>query len=534
MIDCVVNQIELKNNEDFKPNHVNTIAECVDILNLDNEFLFTKDYLPEPQIKEISFNNFKSFGEKLQTIQIKPITLIYAPNSIGKSSFQHAIVLLHYFAKNHLIKKDVSIEKIDRFGDEIDLGGFRNYVHKHDMNRTIKYIIKIDDYRLPFLRAKEKEKDIKKYLLFYNFYNELNEKLVLLFKKVIQQELLKYNLEIDELIEYIEGFERNSKSINEVENEFYFILKKIILEILRDYDIKDDEFIKVFKNKLKKYIKYEKIFKTKKSLTIKYFINLDFHQSIYEIDDKIFFNYKSGDDIDEEIKKILSKFDEIIFSKEIQYIGPLRFYPERNYNLDHLNDKSSYSSKDMWRLLLKRKTLREELNSFLSNRNKLKSNYHINIINNRILFKDLRNDTLVTHKDIGLGISQVLPILISSLFSRNKTIMIEQPELHLHPAVQAELGDEIIKSYKRGNNSFFIETHSEYLLLRIMRRIRYTHEKKNENELLNILSKDISLLYIDSDEIKTYILELKLSEKGRLLDRWPGGFFEEGFKERFL
>jgi len=94
------------------------------------------------------------------------------------------------------------------------------------------------------------------------------------------------------------------------------------------------------------------------------------------------------------------------------------------------------------------------------------------------VFEDLRSNTKISNRDLGLGISQVLPVLIATNKNKNTTIAIEQPELHLHPAVQCELADEFIRSYKENKNEFLIETHSEHLLLRIMKRMRHTAEDR--------------------------------------------------------
>jgi len=69
--------------------------------------------------------------------------------------------------------------------------------------------------------------------------------------------------------------------------------------------------------------------------------------------------------------------------------------------------------------------------------------------------------------DVGFGVSQLLPVVIQSLLSQASTICIEQPEIHLHPALQAELGDLFIES-ALGNrkNTLIVETHSEQLILR--------------------------------------------------------------------
>ena len=99
----------------------------------------------------------------------------------------------------------------------------------------------------------------------------------------------------------------------------------------------------------------------------------------------------------------------------------------------------------------------------------------------------------VSHRDVGTGISQLLPVLVNAAGAKERLIAIEQPELHLHPALQAELGDVFIESALGENkNVFLIETHSEHLLLRIMRRMRNTAEgtlPEGANRLLRMMSR---------------------------------------------
>jgi len=212
----------------------------------------------------------------------------------------------------------------------------------------------------------------------------------------------------------------------------------------------------------------------------------------------------------------------------------------------------SMNSEKMWSLFINSDNCQRNVNNWLSTDSSLSIPYRIetkkvkkkNIFRklfglklvtiNKLRFIDTRNNTKVTPREMGLGISQFLPILIATQTLKNFKIFIEQPELHLHPAVQCEIADEIIRSMKTQNNEFFIESHSEHLLLRIMKRMRQTSEGIIEkNDELALTPDDICLLYVDNNGKTTYLNELELSADGSLLDPWPNGFFEEGFKERF-
>jgi len=151
-----------------------------------------------------------------------------------------------------------------------------------------------------------------------------------------------------------------------------------------------------------------------------------------------------------------------------------------------------------------------------------------------LIFIDLKNGTEVHPREIGLGVSQVLPILYNSFCIKETEIFIEQPELHLHPAAQGEIADVFIEGANKNDNTFMIETHSEHLLLRMMKRMKQTAEGTLEDENLRLTPDDVCLLYVDNDGENTFLTELELDDDGSLLDPWPGGFFEEGFNERFF
>lgn len=151
-----------------------------------------------------------------------------------------------------------------------------------------------------------------------------------------------------------------------------------------------------------------------------------------------------------------------------------------------------------------------------------------------LLFQDRNSGTVVSHRDVGFGLSQVLPVLVTALASRERLIVVEQPELHLHPALQAELGDVFIESaLGERKNTFLLETHSEHLILRIMRRIRETHAGTLPKGATPVTAKDVSILFVERDGARCIVREMPLNERGELVKAWPGGFFEEGFNEMF-
>lgn len=150
-----------------------------------------------------------------------------------------------------------------------------------------------------------------------------------------------------------------------------------------------------------------------------------------------------------------------------------------------------------------------------------------------LVLVDIDKETVVTHRDVGMGISQVLPVLVMAYGSRNKLLAMEQPEIHLHPALQAELADVFIESALGDRqNTFILETHSEHLILRLMRRIRGTYQCK-ETGVPPVTPVDVSVLYVEPDGTRSIVREMPLNELGELVKSWPGGFFEEGLREQF-
>lgn len=150
-----------------------------------------------------------------------------------------------------------------------------------------------------------------------------------------------------------------------------------------------------------------------------------------------------------------------------------------------------------------------------------------------VILRDRRSGKEVSSKDVGIGISQMIPVLVGAMDARDEIIAIEQPEIHLHPALQAELGDLFIESAMTRGNRFVLETHSEHLILRIMRRIRETTAGKLPEGMTGLKKEDVAVLYVERSPEGSVIREMPLTDDGDFAVPWPGGFFPERLAELF-
>ena len=123
--------------------------------------------------------------------------------------------------------------------------------------------------------------------------------------------------------------------------------------------------------------------------------------------------------------------------------------------------------------------------------------------------------------DVGFGVSQVLPVLVLlACVPKTSVVILEQPELHLHPAVQAALADVILETARVGRAQVIVESHSEYLLRRLQRRVAERAVSK----------EDIALYFCDHDDRRSSIERLDLNMFGQI-DNWPSGFFGDPIGE---
>ena len=226
------------------------------------------------------------------------------------------------------------------------------------------------------------------------------------------------------------------------------------------------------------------------------------------------------------VQELFSKFEKVfenLFSR-ILYLGPLREYPRRRYPWegDHPKGVGQYGEKTTSALLsgrIRHFPVDEQIPKWLQ-RLDLIDSYDIQPFSDtggdyNFLVKQYKGGPEVPLTDVGFGVSQVLPVLILCYYAPEGSILIlEQPEAHLHPKVQSELADVLIDIVKNRNVQIILESHSENLLLRLMRRIA-------EEEI----SVDQTALYFCQINDGTSEIErLDMDQYGNIRN-WPQNFF---------
>jgi predicted ATPase len=126
----------------------------------------------------------------------------------------------------------------------------------------------------------------------------------------------------------------------------------------------------------------------------------------------------------------------------------------------------------------------------------------------------------ITH--VGFGVSQVLPVLVQSYYAeRQSTIIFEQPEIHLHPRVQADLAEVLVDAAKVCDVQFIVESHSEHFLRRLQRLVA---EEKG------ITRDDVALYVCNVEDGRSTITALEVNEVGSITN-WPKDFFGDDLED---
>ena len=259
-----------------------------------------------------------------------------------------------------------------------------------------------------------------------------------------------------------------------------------------------------------------------------------FYQLIMKIDDS-FLDIKINDDSEHGLSLDFQS-DNRDYKNNIAYLSADRYGPQDtlpNINVKDFNsigeygeyaiaylDKNAYEK--VPKCLLRNPqsdNLRDCVNDWL---NIIAPGASLSYINNPISnkYSIYYNGSLPT--ETGYGLSFSLPVIISLLSFHDEILLLENPEAHLHPKAQSELGQLIAKSVKAGKQ-IIVETHSDHLVDGI--RIA---AKKNQ-----IDNNEISIYFFERDDMEkpTNVNKIEVLKNGKLSD-WPNNFFDQNMKDK--
>jgi len=567
------------------------------------------------RLQALRVGNFKAFADT-QRLPPQPITLIFGPNSAGKSSFIHSLALAHeaQFGREKRSLSRLDVHHTDVGGSAIDLGGFRQYVHRGQLNRRVEWGAELKvsalaagkDQRLAQLLASIETVSLS--IALGIELDDLDRPRIGAAPKVDAIEVTGDGAELLRMSSRRTDGQGTTLRLDRVASDhpvFRQVLKAIVESATTSEEMRPEDFeganeaIALLLPDL--LVRVDQFFPTAVDLPKAEGAELSPVSMLFPVS-----KGNRKEDIAQAVRFYLPRtLNDLIKGladtlaaelKQLQYLGPLRSFPPRHLAFAEHEDANWYAGGGYaWDVVRRDDAVREAVNGWLGS-SKLKTPYKLVVRSlvaadqlkdplasgleaiadddeamflgsvdkdgfvmnhypprddvrpffqdvdasaevlakavessdieriRELVLVDQRTSTVVTHRDVGIGISQVLPVLVMAYGSQGKLLAMEQPEIHLHPALQAELADVFIEAaLGPRQNSFILETHSEHLILRLMRRIREGKVK----------SDDIGVVFVEPLARGSRFLELRIDEEGDFIDEWPGGFFEESFHEKF-
>ncbi len=424
-------------------------------------------------ISKIHLKNFKALRDTGE-LEIKPITFLVGPNSSGKTSLIQSILALRQTVRSQDPHTPLILDD-----DYVNLGSYRDVVFGHDEKNKISIGFEAGEM---------------KWEIVFSVYRMGNN------QGAIYLNSLDFDGENISLPQK-EGGKIAKESIN-------FSIKKkrsggghfITTEDEKDFGEQPIELLKFYGIRFKKY-----------KDPGKYLEYLWAHPSL------LFANMVAGNLIED------------IFTN-IRHIGPSREEPERTYTATG----ASPSEVGKWgegsvNILLLEKGIREKVREWLKNF-KISLDFDLEELSGktggstntyRIMLIDPNTKTEVNLVDVGFGASQILPIIVEGFNApKNALLMIEEPEIHLHPGAQGTMGDLLVDIANFNEKKLIVETHCDLLIRRVCKNIL---QKKIDHT-------DVVIYYFEPTESGTEIKTITINKNGQF-ENFPDGFFEESFEE---
>ena len=401
-------------------------------------------------ITELSVQNFKSWKDTGK-LQIAPLTGFFGANSSGKTSILQTLLML-----KQTVERPSDWEGVVDFGDDnslVNLGGFDDLIHRHRRDHALQILVSW----------------------------ELSEKLSIV--DMPEVNALSFDL----------GISNVGDSISEM--SFNYAIGKWNLEVRwngRDHCSVD--------------VHSESSYKS------------DYAKSLF----RCYGIHGADSDIMQLFSPLQTHFENLF--RSIRYLGPLREYPRRHYAWqgEHSAGVGQHGEEMVTALFSGRIQLRfidKQIMEWLQ-RLDLIDSYRLSPISNtekdyELLIQKYKGGPEVRLTDVGFGISQILPVLVLCYCAPEGSILIlEQPEAHLHPKVQSELADLLIEVVKNRKLQIILESHSEHLLIRLMRRIAEEQ----------ISADDTAFYFCEMNEGTSEIERLNIDDYGNITN-WPQNFF---------
>lgn len=225
--------------------------------------------------------------------------------------------------------------------------------------------------------------------------------------------------------------------------------------------------------------------------------------------------------------------------RHLVYVGPLRGYPERSYVWsgempDHVGSSGKRAveallaavNRTISRGYRKRAEPFQKIIARWLHELGLIHSFKVKQIGTgrkeyEVLVRVPDGSSEVNLTDVGFGLSQLLPVIVECFYvPRNSTIIFEQPEIHLHPSVQAGLADLFIETIHARENGepravqLLVESHSEHFLRRL--QLRIADEKLSQ--------KDVAIYFCEPGPSGSSVRKLDVDVFGNIRN-WPESFF---------
>lgn len=479
-------------------------------------------------IKLLEIENLKSFGGR-HSVELAPITLVYGANSAGKSGVLQSLALLKQTLEPRAARVDIDRQPLNLRGDLVDLGSFGATVHRHDRTKPLGLGVHFSAAPpRPRVRPRIPTASDGYMGLSFRFDGETH---------AVDQQDVVLGID-DDRVRFVPSRPPADPGMpfSSVQGAFRVASARdgAALRSLLHRAYPDA----AFRANVDHFLGYDS---QPSFLSHGFFPESPWLRSWTQQNGgrmpttgpSALFGSQIGDIVSGPASALVDVLS------QLAYLGPLRAAPTRfQARAGAIYASVGARGEHTPLLLLQQPELIAPVNKWLE---RLGIHYNLQVapveeatvgleIGDLVVTRliDTRTHVAVTPQDVGFGISQLLPVIVQSLAGTGRTICIEQPEIHIHPRLQAEVADLFIEAAQQRRNQLIIETHSEHLILRIMRRLKEQGGRSSLNPA------NVCVLYVDQNDRGVSLpMRLRLDEQGNFLDEWPHGFFSERLAELF-